>query len=97
MNAPRFKFMMKRINYLFISIVVAILLFFSYQFYLYLENRSCYTKCSSYHLLGEAYHWDYNDYIAVENDTIWVDQECYNDWCICIDECNPGLCCDLLQ
>ena len=60
-------------------------------------NNNCYQLCSDYHLLGEAYHWNYNDFVIDNEDTIWVDEECYNDWCICIDECNPGLCCELLR
>ena len=54
-------------------------------------------KCSDYHLLGEATHWDYNDFVIDNGDTIWVDEECYNDWCICIDECKAGLCCEFLR
>ena len=30
---------------------------------------------------------------VIENkDTIWVDKECYYDWCICINECYTSLC-----
>ena len=61
-----------------------------------MQNNNCFIKCSDYHLLGEATHWDYNDYIIDNGDTIWVDEECYNDWCICIDECKAGLCCEFL-
>ena len=40
---------------------------------------------------------NYDGFLIDNEDTIWVDEECYNDWCICIDECNPGLCCALLR
>ena len=59
--------------------------------------KNCYLKCSDYHLLGEATHWDYIDFIIDDRDTIWIDEECYNDWCICIDECKAGLCCEFLR
>ena len=70
---------------------------FTYKIYLKILNNNCYQKCSDYHLLGEASHWNYNDFVIDIKDTIWVDKECYNDWCICIDECNPGLCCELFR
>ena len=47
--------------------------------------------------MGEANHWNYNDFVIDNGDTIWVDEECYNDWCICIDECKAGLCCEFLR
>ena len=61
------------------------------------KNKICYNKCSDYHLLGDVTHWDYNDFVIDNGDTIWVDEECYNDWCICIDECKAGLCCAFLR
>ena len=60
-------------------------------------NQSCYEKCSDFHIMGEASPWDYSDYLIVVSDTIWIDKECYDSWCICIDECNPGLCCEYLK
>ena len=82
---------------LVLLIVGIILIKISYTAYtkMYIEN--CYIKCSDYHLLGEATHWDYIDFIIDDRDTIWIDEECYNDWCICIDECKVGLCCELLR
>ena len=62
-----------------------------------MQIDNCYVKCSDYHLFGEAIHWDYNDFVIDNGDTIWVDEECYNDWCICIDECKTGLCCEFLR
>ena len=62
-----------------------------------MQIDNCYIQCSDYHLLGEANHWEYNDFMIDSGDTIWVDEECYNDWCICIDECKAGLCCELLR
>lgn len=47
-----------------------------------MQNQNCYNKCSDYHLLSESTHWNYNDYTIDQGDTIWVDAECYNDWCI---------------
>jgi len=61
------------------------------------QIKNCYLKCSDYHLLGEAAPWNYNDFVIDNGDTIWVDEECYNDWCICIDECKAGLCCEFLR
>ena len=65
---------------------------------IYSENQidNCYIKCSDYHFLGEASPLDYNDFVIDNGDTIWVDENCYNDWCICIDECKTGLCCEFL-
>ena len=37
------------------------------------------------------------NFIIDDKDTIWIDEECYNDWCICIDECKAGLCCEFLR
>lgn len=75
-------------------ITLLILIYYTYS---YLQNKNCYTKCADLHLLGEASPWNYNDFIIDNEDTIWVDEECYTDWCICIDECNPGLCCELIN
>ena len=69
----------------------------TYKIYFKILNNNCYHKCSEYHLSGDASHWNYNDFVIDNEDTIWVDAECYQDWCICIDECNPGLCCELLK
>ena len=68
-----------------------------YNTYSKIQIDNCYIKCSDYHLLGEASYWDYNDFLISNGDTIWVDEECYNDWCICIDECKAGLCCEFLR
>ena len=68
-----------------------------YKIYSEKQINNCYIKCSDYHLLGEANHWDYIDFIIGDKDTIWTDEECYNDWCICIDECKAGLCCEFLR
>ena len=68
-----------------------------YEFCSKYQIKNCYLKCSDYHLLGGATHWDYIDFIIDDRDTIWIDEECYNDWCICIDECKAGLCCEFLR
>ena len=68
-----------------------------YEIYSENQIKNCYLKCFEYHLLGEATHWDYIDFIIDDRDTIWTDEECYNDWCICIDECKAGLCCEFLR
>ena len=68
-----------------------------YEFCSKYQIKNCYLKCSDYHLLGEATHWYYIDFIIDDRDTIWIDEECYNDWCICIDECKAGLCCEFLR
>ena len=68
-----------------------------YEFCSKYQIKNCYLKCSDYNLLGETTHWDYIDFIIDDRDTIWIDEECYNDWCICIDECKAGLCCEFLR
>ena len=85
---------MKHLLFIVLLIVSIIIL---YGIYSEFQVDNCYIECSDYHLLGEAIHWNYQDFFIDSNDTIWIDEECYNDWCICIDECNPGLCCELLR
>ncbi|MBC8255841.1 MAG: hypothetical protein H8E85_00860 [Candidatus Marinimicrobia bacterium] len=80
-----------------ILIIGIIIIYISFNRYSTIQDEKCYNKCADIHLLGEATHWDYNDFVIDSGDTIWVDEECYNDWCICIDECNPGLCCEFLK
>ena len=70
---------------------------YSHKISIKIQNQNCYEKCVDYHLLGEPTYWEYVDYIIEQHDTIWIDRECFNDWCICIDECKPGLCCQLLK
>ena len=77
---------------LFILIIILV-----YQSYLYHLNKKCYDECSKYHFHGLGEHWAYEDYMVYKGDTIWFDKTCYNAWCICIDECNPGQCCELLN
>jgi hypothetical protein len=89
--------MKKPLTLISLLIIGIILIYFSYNKYSKMQNDNCYRKCSEYQLLGEAAHWNYNDFVMDNGDTIWVDEECYNDWCICIDECNPGLCCEFLR
>jgi hypothetical protein len=82
------------------GIIIVIILFFSIiiiKLINYYKSDYCYEKCSMYHYRGTGSHWYYKDFIINDMDTIWIDQECYNDWCICIDECSPGLCCELLK
>jgi len=77
-------------------LIVGVIILF-YELYYKSQINNCYIKCSDYHLLGEAAHWDYIDFIIDDRDTIWIDEECYNEWCICIDECRAGLCCEFLK
>ena len=56
-----------------------------------------YHQQAEYHFLNDPSYWKFEEYIIDMGDTIWVDQECYNDWCICIDECKAGLCCKFLR
>ena len=84
-----------KIPLILISIIIVVI--FLYQIYSAMYNQYCYQKCSEFHLLGASNHWNFNDFIIDNEDTIWVDEQCYNDWCICIDECSPGLCCELLK
>ena len=93
-----FKIKMNKLIKVSLSVIIGILLIiFINKGIILFQNQSCYDRCSEWHIMGEALHWNYVDYIIDQADTIWVDRECYNDWCICIDECNPGLCCDLLK
>ena len=89
--------MMKLIKPLFIIMIAVILILIINTIYSRNLNQTCYEKCSELHLMGVASNWDYSDYVIIQSDTIWVDRECYDFWCICIDECDPGLCCDLLK
>jgi hypothetical protein len=79
---------------LIVGLVIIVIAYKTYS-KMYIDN--CYLKCSDYHLFNEATHWNYNDFVIDNGDTIWVDEECYNDWCICIDECKAGLCCEFLK
>ena len=88
---------MKKLLLFVLFIVGIILIMILYKTSAKMQIDNCYIKCSDYHLLGEATHWDYNDFVIDNGDTIWVDEECYNDWCICIDECKAGLCCEFLR
>ena len=82
---------------LIIVLLIVGIIIILYEIYSENQINNCYIKCSDYHLLGEATDWDYIDFIIDDNDTIWIDEKCYNDWCICIDECKAGLCCELLK
>ena len=81
------------LSVIFFLISITLIIFF---FNLKLKS-DCYEKCAEFHLLGEATFWEFSDYVVFNEDTVWVDKECYDDWCICIDECKPGLCCKLLN
>ena len=97
MKHNTFQQWIKKIKIPLIVITGIILIHFTLKIYYKMLNQNCYQNCSDYHLLGEATHWNYNDFVVDYGDTIWVDGECYNEWCICIDECNPGLCCEFLK
>ncbi len=86
--------MIRRLIILLLFVVTIIIL---YAIYSNNQINNCYVKCADYHLFGEATHWDYIDFVIDNGDTIWIDEECYNDWCICIDECKAGLCCEFLR
>ena len=88
---------MKKLLIIALLIIGIILIKISYTTFSNIQIENCYIQCSEYHLLGEASPWDYNDFVIDNGDTIWVDEECYNDWCICIDECKAGLCCEFLR
>ena len=88
---------MKKLLLIALLIAGIMLIMILYKTYAKMQIDNCYIKCSDYHLLGETTHWDYNDFVIDNGDTIWVDEECYNDWCICIDECKVGLCCEFLR
>ena len=88
---------MKKLLLTALLVVGIIFILISYTTYSKIQNNNCYIKCSDYHFLGEASPLDYNDFVIDNGDTIWVDEDCYNDWCICIDECKAGLCCEFLR
>ena len=81
------------LSVIFFLISITLIIFF---FNLKLKSE-CYEKCAEFHLLGETTFWEFSDYVVFNEDTVWVDKECYDDWCICIDECRYGLCCELLK
>ena len=85
------------IKIFFLLIAGILIINYSYIYYNKIYNNNCYVQCADYHLSGEAAYWDFVDYVIDNDDTIWIDKECYNDWCICIDECKAGLCCELLE
>ena len=82
---------------LMMILIVIILLVFSVYFYKNLKSKNCYQECSIFHFDGSSSHWELKEFSIDLGDTIWFDSECYNDWCICIDECLPGMCCQLLK
>ena len=85
-------------KYLFSIIIILISFIIILRlFYNNYQNNVCYEKCSDFHLNGDSEHWYYMDYVINNNDTIWIDKQCYNEWCACIDECRIGLCCELLK
>tara|TARA_Y100001970_G_scaffold289405_1_gene419633 strand:+ start:1757 stop:2032 length:276 start_codon:yes stop_codon:yes gene_type:complete len=85
----------KLVTYFLPLIIVSFLLL---KFYI-IDNKDqkCYESCADFHIEGKSEYWDFYDYVIDMGDTIWIDKECYNEWCICIDECKPGLCCELLN
>ena len=85
------------IKKLLIIVLLIVGIMILYEIYSEDQSNNCYIKCSDYHLVGVEIHWDYQNFVIDGSDTIWIDEECYNDWCICIDECSPGLCCELLR
>ena len=89
---------MSKIVKTFLIFSIILILFISIIFFHDKKQKtSCYQKCSEFHLMGEAMNWEYSEYLIFENDTIWIDQECYDSWCICMDECKRGSCCELLK
>ena len=88
---------MRQVKILLIFIIGIFIIYFSYNYYNKMQNINCYKKCADYHLSGESSHWNFVEYVIDRGDTIWIDLECYNDWCICMDECIPGLCCERLR
>ena len=92
-----YKIWTKKTKILLLLMIGMITIIITYKIYFKILNNNCYHKCADYHLSGYASHWNYNDFVIDNEDTIWVDEECYNDWCICIDECNAGLCCEFLR
>ena len=88
---------MKKLLIILLFIVGVILILIIHNTYTKKHITNCYIQCSDYHFLAEAIHWNYNDFVIDNGDTIWIDKECYYDWCICIDECKAGLCCEFLR
>ena len=88
---------MRQIKLFFLVISCILTINYSFKYYKKTQRINCYINCSNYHYLDQASHWEYNEFNIDNGDTIWTDKQCYNDWCICIDECLPGLCCELLN
>ena len=86
---------MLRIIIIFLTVLSIFILF--NHFFLKKKVIECFEKCSEFHFSGEPEYWEFSNFFIFESDTIWLDEQCYNMWCICIDECKPGLCCELLK
>ena len=86
----------KYLDKLYISLLLSLLIYFIYKSNI-IRNKICLNKCSEYHIFGESKNWNFFDFIIEGDDTIWIDKQCYYEWCICIDECNPGQCCSDLN
>ena len=84
-------------KFIFIFIFGCLTINLAFNYYNKLSKIRCYKECSNFHYLGEPIHWYYFDFIVHNSDTIWTDRDCYNDWCVCIDECYPSLCCKYLK
>ena len=93
----KYQYWFNKIKFPLIFVIGILLIHYTYILYNNIVDQNCYQKCSNYHFLGEASQLNQDDFVIESGDTIWVDKDCYNDWCICIDECNPGLCCKLLK
>ena len=87
--------MLKKIFYILFLLIFTLLLITLSNKY---KISQCYNNCADLHFAGLPNDWEYNSYqLDNQGDTIWTDITCYNEWCICIDECLPGLCCKLLN
>ena len=64
--------MIRRLIILLLIVGATIIL---YEIYSENQIKNCYLKCSDYHLLGEATHWDYIDFIIDDRDTIWIENK----------------------
>ena len=64
------------VKFISLLILFGVVIFFIICRYHEWLNQSCYEKCSDFHVMVKASHWEFSDYLIVEADTIWIDKEC---------------------
>ena len=49
-------------------LILGLIIIILYKTYSNMQIDNCYIKCSDYNLLGEATHWNYNDFVIDNGD-----------------------------